>query len=278
MNVPPDDSRQPSSRTKYPPRVPLDYRLVATPVALIRDAEDYHDTEQNTSSSAPALYNPSATANTNITGVPSRHHLDTEHPALTRENKRSVAEHTALRRNFPDAKRQKQHLLSTPAASPTGTSHANKLRLPTPVMPIPQARTSTHGGSQPLRTDLVTNFHGQLQIVSILHRSTLSMVRLFHHQYLHQWALPSHIGFRNGNPCLSASYFHGQKDTQHQHIYVPSKKQYVLIYFTRARLPISPCILSRHATNTQWSMISSTTFARNETMRSKPYPLCTPEA
>jgi hypothetical protein len=108
MNVPPDDFRQPSSRIRCPPRVPLDYRLVASPVALIRDAEDYQDTEQDTSSCAPAPNNPTATANTNITRVPSYHHLVTEHAALTREHNRLVA---------------KQHFSSGPVTSPTGTPH-----------------------------------------------------------------------------------------------------------------------------------------------------------
>jgi hypothetical protein len=146
MHVPPDDFHKPSSRTQRPPRVPLDYRLVATPVALIRDDEDYQDTEQNTSSSATAPNDPTSTANTKITRVPSHHRLVTEHAALTRDHNRLVAKHTELRHGFPDVKRQKQDSSSSPDTSPTGTLHDNESRLPTPVMSIPKAPASTHCG------------------------------------------------------------------------------------------------------------------------------------
>ncbi len=69
--VPPDDFYQPSSRTLlYPPRVPLDYRLVAKPVACIRDVEDYNDTEHHPSSCAPSPNYPTATTNPNTLRVP----------------------------------------------------------------------------------------------------------------------------------------------------------------------------------------------------------------
>jgi hypothetical protein len=150
MIVPPDDFRKPSRRTQCPPLVPLDYRLVATPVALIPNDEDYQDTDQNTSSSAPAPNNPTTNANTKIKRVPSHQHLVTEHAALTREHNRWVAKHTALRHGFPDVKRQKQNSLSSPDTSPTGTLHDNKPRLTTPVMSIPQTPAGTHCGQPTL--------------------------------------------------------------------------------------------------------------------------------
>jgi hypothetical protein len=277
MNVPPDDFRQPSSRTQYPPRVPLDYRLVATPVALIRDAEDYHDTEQNASSSAPAPNNLTATANTNINRVPSHHHLDTEHAALTRENNRLVAEQTALRRGSPDAKRQKQHLSSSPATSPPGTPHEHKLRLPTPVMPIPQAPTSTHGGQPTLANGprdqfprSATNREHLAQIDSLDGSSMTapiptSMGTTIPHRppewesmligilppRAEGYSTPTHL--RPLQEVIRAVLFRPGTTPDFPLYLIPPRDQYPLFHD-----PLQTC-------------------ARNETMRSKPYPLCTPE-